>query len=438
MVKKLVLIEFNEVNFELVNSYLQDEANLDRWKNLRSVLKLPRVNTVSETEYEKLEPWIQWASVHSGLTADEHGIFRLGDINSCFHRQIFEIVEDYGAKVGCISAMNADNRLKEPAYFIPDPWTITQTDGSLISEAVYTALNQAVNDNSEGRLTKQTIAKLLLALLIHAQPRNYPLYVRLLSKVIAKRSWNKALFLDLFISDLHQSLHQKRKTDFSTVFFNGFAHLQHHYFYASKFYEGDRVNPKWYIESLADPFEDALDVYDVILGQHLNTFSKFEVLIATGLQQVPYPNDAFYYRLRDHISFLELIGISGAKVYPRMTRDFLVEFDNEQVAKDAELKLNNLRLNGDKLFGEIENRGNSLFVTLTYPREIRTTDTLDPIEGKVIHITDHVVFVAIKNGMHDTNGAIFSSRPDLGFEDLNGQHVKQLFHYIHKHYAAEM
>lgn len=435
MFKKLILIEFNEVNFELVSKYLGDPAFEGRWKYLRNLMKLDRVNTVSETEYNDLEPWIQWASVHNGMTAEQHGIFRLGDIESSCHQQIFEKVEGTGAKVGCISAMNASNRLNNPAYFIPDPWTVTKTDGTFTSEAVYTALTQAVNDNSKGRLTKQTISKLLLALLVHSKIKNWFFYLTLVWKVLTKRGWNKALFLDLFISDLHQSLYRKRKPDFSTVFFNGFAHIQHHYYFSSKYYDGDRMNPSWYIDYSEDPFVDALDVYDVILGQHLENFPQVEVLIATGLQQVPYNQDAFYYRLRDHSLFLEKLGIKNFVAYPRMTRDFLVEFEDAESAKSAEVLLKSFSLNGENLFGEIDNRGVSLFVTLTYPREIQETDTIKLEDGKVINIMEHVVFVAIKNGMHDTNGTLFSSQPDSGFADIDGQHVKHLFHYIDAQYA---
>ena len=40
--------------------------------------------------------------------------------------QIFEKVEKLGFSVGVMSAMNAKNSLKNPSYFIPDPWTDTK------------------------------------------------------------------------------------------------------------------------------------------------------------------------------------------------------------------------------------------------------------------------------------------------------------------------
>lgn len=427
---KIILIEFNEVNFELLNQYLSDPLFAHRWLNLRKLQCEKSVVSHSEAEYEYLEPWIQWASVHTGLTAKQHGVFRLGDISLCSKPQIFEILEGKGLKVGCISAMNATNRLVDPAYFIPDPWTITDTDGSFTSDAVYRALYQAVNDNSAGKLTLNTILNLLVVMGMHAKVRNWVTYIKLFFKSLRKKSWNKALFLDLFISDLHLSLCGANTPQFSTVFFNGFAHLQHHYFFASKYYTGEQVNPGWYLPKDNDPFLDALDIYDLILGQQIEYNQEYEVLIATGLQQVPYEKTTFYYRLRQHTLFLKYLGISDVKVLPRMTRDFLIGCRTNEHAEQVAQILDAVMLNDFKVFGEIDNRGKSLFVTLTYPIEITKDDVIYSIDTSEMKLIDHVVFVAIKNGMHDPTGYVYSTDPGETFERLDGQHVKSLFNYI--------
>ena len=51
-----------------------------------------------------------------------------------------------------------------------------------------------------------------------------------------------------------------------------------------------------------------------------------------------------------------------------MSRDFLIQFDAAQSAAQAELALARLRVlpRGEALFGVIENRGDTVFVTLTY------------------------------------------------------------------------
>ena len=74
--KNLLLVELNEVNFDLVRSYV-GKHHLPGFKKL---FQLNNFKTTSEEKYELLEPWIQWPSIHTGKTAKEHGIFRLGDV----------------------------------------------------------------------------------------------------------------------------------------------------------------------------------------------------------------------------------------------------------------------------------------------------------------------------------------------------------------------
>lgn len=46
--------------------------------------------------------------------------------------QIFEVLVKSGLSVGAISPFNADNRLTNSKFFIPDPWAQTKTSGGYI------------------------------------------------------------------------------------------------------------------------------------------------------------------------------------------------------------------------------------------------------------------------------------------------------------------
>ena len=99
----------------------------------------------------------------------------------------------------------------------------------------------------------------------------------------------------------------------------------------------------------------------------------------------------FYYRLKDHASFLDIIGLKYSEVMPRMTRDFLVSFDTEEQALEAEQQLSNVLVNNEtKLFGEIDNRGKDIFVVLTYPSEI-TNETTITYSGNQLKLSDLVL-----------------------------------------------
>ena len=85
--RHLILLELNEINFDIVEQYVAVDAK--RFPALKKLLSGARVRTSCEKQYEKLEPWIQWASVHTGKTYAEHGVFRLGDMVGSKVPQIF-------------------------------------------------------------------------------------------------------------------------------------------------------------------------------------------------------------------------------------------------------------------------------------------------------------------------------------------------------------
>ena len=78
MTLKLLLIQLNEINFDIVSKYIKIFP--DRFPGFKNLFEGISTNTKAEEEYSQLEPWIQWASVHTGKSYNEHKIFRLGDI----------------------------------------------------------------------------------------------------------------------------------------------------------------------------------------------------------------------------------------------------------------------------------------------------------------------------------------------------------------------
>lgn len=422
--KRLILVELNEINFDVVRCYM--DARPAGLKGFRRLTAWRQVRTTSEAKYEHLEPWVQWPSVHTGESYDGHRLFRLGDVATSTVPQFFEQLESEGWRVGALSPMNAANRLRAPAYFIPDPWTVTPSDGSLWSERISSAISQAVNDNAQAHIRPINLIWLLLAFVRFARPRNYWTYLKL-----ALRSrgapWRKALFLDLFLHDLHLRLFGAHRPDFSVLFLNAGAHIQHHYFLNAAPLKKDVEvrNPEWYAPSNADPMAEMVEIYDRIVADYC-ALPGVELIIATGLSQRPYDRVKFYYRLVDHTAFLRMIGIRFRRVLPRMTRDFLVEFDDPFQAREAEGALGSISVDGKSLFGEIDNRGASLFVTLTFPDEI-TSDSQFEYAGSRKKLAPHVAFVAIKNGMHQETGYAYFSKGVAPYAPVEGGHVRALY-----------
>ena len=408
MKNKTILLGLNELNFDYIKFYI-NQGLLPNFKKIFEIQK--SIETVSENEYRLLEPWVQWVTIHSGKSYKEHNIFRLGDIvNNPKLSQIFEELEAEGLSVGAVSPFNAENRLKNPSFFVPDPWTKTNPSGNWIVKALYKAVHQSVNDNAKSKLNLKSIVSLGLGLLLYVPISRWFHYVKTVSK--AKNPGAKAVVLDSLLADVHLTLWKKYKPDFSNLFLNSGAHIQHHYLFNSKAYQGNLKNPDWYCPDGFDPLIQILSEYDYQLGKLLK-LNNVKLIIATGLHQQPHKHLTFYWRLKEHVKFAEMIGIKNfSEILPRMSRDFLVKFKNETDALNTENLLNSFYAFKDdiKIF-EVDNRGTSLFVELLYPNDIEDNDSIYSKESnlKLEKFKSYLAFVAIKNGEHNGIGYVTSN-----------------------------
>lgn len=408
MKNKTILLGLNELNFDYIKFYIS-KGLLPNFKKLFEAQ--PPIETVSENEYKLLEPWVQWVTIYTGKTYKEHNIYRLGDIiNRPELSQIFEELENEDLSVGAISPFNADNRLKNPAFFIPDPWTKTKPSGNWIVKALYQAVQQSVNDNAKSKLNLKTLISLSLGLLLYVPISRWLHYLKIILSL--KKPGAKALILDSLLADIHLTLWKKHKPDFSNLFLNSGAHIQHHYLFNSKAYEGNIKNPEWYCPKGFDPLIQILSEYDKQIGKLLS-LKNVNIILATGLHQQPHEHLTFYWRLKEHVKFAEMIGIKNfSEILPRMSRDFLVNFSNKIDAINAEKLLDSFYASKDdiKLF-EVDNRGTSLFVELVYPNDINESDSIYSKESKfkLENIKSYLSFVAIKNGEHNGIGYLTSN-----------------------------
>jgi hypothetical protein len=401
----LILVELNEVNFEFVEHYAR-RGQLPAFQRLIGTHGYAR--TRSEEAYEQIEPWIQWVTVHTGKPYAEHKVFRLGDGPRAGIVQIWEQMEKKGLRVGAFSPMNAGNALEQAAFFVPDPWTRTEVSAPPLMRAAYQAICQAVGDNAEGRITPRSALQLLAGLLSYSRVRNWPRYFTDAMGGL-RNHWPRAVFLDRFLADCFLDLWRRTRPDFSSVFFNGAAHLQHHYLFNSSAYGGPYRNPTWYLPAGIDPVLEIYRLYDRMLADCLALEPRPRLMLATGLHQDPVDEPEFYWRLRDHAKFLKSAGCDFTSVEPLMSRDFLVNCaGREQAAATAARLASGRAADGLPLF-EVDNRGETLFVTLAYPREIKPglAATFDGVA--VADLADAVVFVALKNGHHNGIGYFLDS-----------------------------
>jgi hypothetical protein len=400
MSQQLLLLEFNEINFDYVTAYCARGLlpNLGRLIGENGIAE-----TTSEQRYEELEPWIQWVTAHTGKKLADHGVFRLGDIVKHDLSQIWEELEEQGLRIGAISPMNAKNRLRDAAFFVPDPWTATKPTATRRLTSLHEGIAQAVNENAQARVTPTTLWHVLKGFGTYASASNYREYARLVASSW-KRPWRRAVVLDLLLADVFVSEVKRTAPDFASLFLNSGAHIQHHYLFSSACYSGPHKNPDWYIPRNADPVREVYEIYDRILGRVRHTFPGARIMIATGLHQDPHDGVTYYWRLCEHERFLSRIRVPFRRVEPRMSRDFLVICASAEQAAEAEQRLSSaVAADGTALF-DVDNRGSDLFVTLIYARDIGPGFALS-IDGKrYADFQKDVAFVALKNGEHNGVG----------------------------------
>jgi hypothetical protein len=419
----LLLVELNEVNFDYVRRYIA-QGELPTFAKLLSNHGL--AETTSESEYTHLEPWIQWVTAHTGKSFTEHGVFRLGDIIEHDIDQIWERVERAGLKVGAISPMNAKNRTRNAAFFVPDPWTKTSVSGDRSLHLLNEALAQAVGDNASNKVSAVSYLKLLAGLLAHFRISSIGTLARL---ILSRRSapWSNALFLDRFLADVFICQWRRHRPGFATLFLNAAAHIQHHYMFSSGVYDGPNRNPEWYLAPGKDPLLDVYRLYDGIVRDMLRLPGAPRVMLATGLHQDPYPTELYYYRLREHSRFLTRLGVSFQSVNPLMSRDFLIVCGSPEQAETCAQTLRAVQApDGIPLF-TVENRGRDLFVMLTYPKEI-ARGFIPILNARPLwDIHEDVAFVALKNGEHNGVGYFIDTglsrqaREEFRLADLPGR-----------------
>lgn len=410
---KLLMLELNEVNFDYVRRY----AEAGELPNFRRFLDTHGwTETVSEPDEAHLEPWIQWVTAHTGLSFAEHGVFRLGDIVGQDIPQIWEILEDHGLRVAAMSPMNAKTRVRNPAFFVPDPWTPTEVIGSPALRRLHGAIAQAVNDNADARLAPSSAFVIGAAALKAMSLTTARKYFDTVAKSRG-RPWYRAMFLDRLLADSFSDAVEASRPDFSTLFLNAAAHIQHHYMFSSACYQGEFSNPDWYLPKGDDPVLDVYRLYDDILAGLIRRFPETRIMLATGLHQDPHAELTFYWRLTDHAAFLRSAGVPFVSVEPRMSRDFLIRCATDLEAADAEARLGSVKSEGGIPLFKVDNRGSDLFVELVFSHNVPQGDGY--VVGNELRpdLRSSLAFVAIKNGGHNGIGYFSDSGCKLTMKD---------------------
>ena len=94
---KIILLEFNELSPILLRDFMADGL-LPSFSRLYNNSKI--FTTDASHDLPKLNPWVQWVSVHSGMNYQTHQISTLGEGDNLQSACVAKVLSDADIPVG--------------------------------------------------------------------------------------------------------------------------------------------------------------------------------------------------------------------------------------------------------------------------------------------------------------------------------------------------
>ncbi len=420
MANKLVQLEFNELCPSLMDQFISQGhlPNFAALKNQSHVFV-----TDAQEEQENLEPWIQWITVHTGLTYAQHGVFDLGDGHKLEVPRVWDLIGRLGKKVWICGSMNASFQRPIDGYILPDPWsTGIQPYPKGVFEEFFHFVCANVQEHTREKSVVSKADQLRFIKFMVTNGMGLESVTKIVKQLLEERGgsnrWKRAAILDRLQWDVFSWHWKLTQPAFSTFFANSTAHLQHMYWRnmePSKF----RVQPT---EAEQAEYGNAVlfgyQKMDALVGKLLNLIDdETTVTFASALSQQPclkYEDSGgkLFYRPETPSELFRYAGITAQAEYaPVMSEQFHLYFKTEREAQDAAVKLEQLRL-GDRKVMFVKSHGNEVFAGCTIFTKVDTSAMVTNGEGASRRFFQLFYDChSVKSGMHHPDGIFWVSTP---------------------------
>lgn len=415
MKKRVWLIELNEFNRELI----KDCATLFGLENLQKLLQLPmsETHTADHDQTEYLEPWVQWVNIHTGKPSQEHRVKHLGDTPGQELPQLWEKLAEKGLKSGIWGAMNAARSdCEQCLFFMPDPWTFSQ-------EAHPPALNAILNPfrlvakNYLNHSFKELIQQGFKLLKWSKRER----LLGSLFRAVATGALNQFRFkgepmgwivpIEAFSFEAFMKMKKIHDPDFSILFINSLAHVQHHHWKDFNYLQNEKMR---YCLATLDK------IFEKIFAEQKENES---LICMNALSQMNTAHELPWvlYRQYDQKKFLKACGMTHVKVESHMTHDAHLFFSDVAACQSAFDLLNRAKVGPYKLFfvEAYPQEPKKLFYKLIVTHELDQEAQID-IDGKTLRFFDYFKPIVRRTGRHIPTGTLLSDYPH--FKKKMGNH----------------
>lgn len=419
--RPVILLEFNELSPALMDTFIE-QGYLPNFKRLRESSQV--FTTDAEEVAPNLDPWIQWVTVHSGLTFDEHGIHHLGDGHKLPVKSLWDLVSAEGKTVWVCGSMNIKYEQPLRGAVIPDPWSAGIRPLPEQLGAYYGFVQRNVQEYTNDRvpLSKADYFRFLKFMLSHG------LSIRTVRSIVGqlaserrtgKGKWKRATILDKLQRDVFLHYLKALRPSFSTFFLNSTAHFQHAHWrnmdptpFKLKPTDADQAE---YQHAVRYGYEE-MDriVADILAAAPRDTV----VILATALSQQPclvYEDigGKTFYRPRSFQPLIDFCGITDCqRVEPVMSEQFHLRFETEAAAKAAAERLQRLRVDGNPAM-RVEVRETNVFSGCTIFSSLDKDAMLEGGQSSA-SIPFFKIFYqveSLKSGMHHPDGILWISIP---------------------------
>jgi len=415
----VILLEFNELTPTLVHRFMS-AGKLPNFK--RFYEEAGAYVTDAEEIQDNLEPWIQWVTVHTGLSFAEHGVFTLGDGHKLKSKSLWDLVSDAGRPVWVCGSMNARYDLPLNGSLLPDPWNTTTAPhpNALLPYCRFVQRNVQEHTNDRVPLSAGDYLSFLRFMMTHGMSAatTRATVEQLLRERRGKSRWKRAVILDKLQWDVFRHTYQKLRPAFATFFLNSTAHLQHMY-WRNMEPGAFRVQPT---AAEQTEFSDAIlfgyQQMDDLLGRCLDLVDDHTtIVLCTALSQQPclkYEDTGGkrFHRPRRFEEFLAFAGVTPPyTVVPVMSEQFHVIFDDAARAVEAAQSLQALRVNGGPAL-DVKLDGTAIFGGCNIFTEVPREAVLTSGTGRSAPFFD-VLYQAegVKSGMHSGDGFLWIRTP---------------------------
>ena len=100
----VIVLQLNEVS-PVVLRRMIDAGKCPNFRRLQQThVEIP---TDAGEIYSNLEPWIQWVTIHTGLSQAQHKVFNLSDGRHTSFDQLWDQLEDSGIACGIVAPINS-------------------------------------------------------------------------------------------------------------------------------------------------------------------------------------------------------------------------------------------------------------------------------------------------------------------------------------------